>query len=345
MNRFYFYFPVFFVLITFFCVFFFVNCFYANSSISGNFTSYLIPVPNPCVRVEKIERGKVFLSDNSSNCVQVLSIKSVSVLPDENGTLEIFYKGKLWKKIHTGNNTEELGDYIIELGLESFLESIPSPGSKLSPLEKKKVDEAINSTSNYIGSDEFKRKVENYKDLVMQLLTGKTDKSVYSDFWKQKKSGFLSESERIYVFVSESIPVDTVRNFVREASTLNSQNVVFVMRGGIGGLKYISPTINWIYNILVKEKDCNPLKRRCEVYPVRFVIDPFLFRKYGISEVPAIVYVKEVKPLFGYSEGLVESGDFYVSYGDVSLYYHLYVIGLSSGNKELVDFSLPHLRF
>jgi len=64
----------------------------------------------------------------------------------------------------------------------------------------------------------------------------------------------------------------------------------------------------------------------------------FLFRRYGIESALAVVYVKRVKTELSYSEELLETKieNFYVSYGDVNLFYHLYVIDQASGNKVLV---------
>ena len=311
--------------------------------------TYVITVPNPCVKVSKTEKGKIYLTEEQGVCIQKLSTIQVKVEPDDNGKVEIYYRGTLWKVIKPEESLEDMIDNLYNIAVKELLSSMPEPGKNLSSEDRHKIEEALNKTSFYVNSPEFKNRVESYKSSLYSLLFGNTtgeQNNFYEDL-KRDKNSVLSDDERLYIFVSESVPVSTVRNFVRDASLLRSDNVLFVLRGGIGGLNYLRPTIEWVYTVLIKDQNCDLKSEECEVYPVRFVIDPFLFRRYRITEVPAVVYVRGIKPLFGYSEGLkeVEIGDYYVSYGDTSLFYHLYVIGKSSGNTKLISFSEPYLKF
>ena len=49
----------------------------------------------------------------------------------------------------------------------------------------------------------------------------------------------------------------------------------------------------------------------------------------------------------GYSEGLPETemGKAFVSYGDVSFFYHLFVLGKSSDNSKLKEFAEKFLTY
>ena len=325
-----------------------------SSDVKSLSSSFLIPLPNPCVYVKKIEKGKVYLDDLSQKevCIQVISIKQAEVIPDDSGYVEIYYKGSLWKKIKVKGTLEDLVENISSAVFDKIYDEAgnfteKSLFSKVSEKDREKLRESIRAVETYIQSPEFESKLEKEKKKVAELLnleyfneTYKED-SFYEGLKEAKRSGLLKDDERLYVFVSSSLPYETVRNLVKSSSLLLSQNVVFVLRGGIKGLTYISPTVEWIYKVLVKEEGCNPLKEKCSLYPVKFQIDPFLFRRYGIEEVPAVVYVKGVKTEFGYSEGLPETKveEFYISYGDVSLFYHLYVIGKASGNQEITEFA------
>ncbi len=65
-----------------------------------NERSYIcfILVPNPCVEVEKVVKGKVYLKDGEGICIQVISVKKVKIEPDCDGYFEIYYHKNLWMK-------------------------------------------------------------------------------------------------------------------------------------------------------------------------------------------------------------------------------------------------------
>ena len=66
------------------------------------------------------------------------------------------------------------------------------------------------------------------------------------------------------------------------------------------------------------------------MYNAGIEIDPLLFRKYGITQVPAVVYVPEVKSEVEFIEGSKDDGgssEYYVVYGDASIEYVMEVIG------------------
>ena len=149
----------------------------------------------------------------------------------------------------------------------------------------------------------------------------------YPDFYSShRRKLFLKPDEKIYIFVSSSIPEDTLRNFVR-ASGLIHGKVYFVLKGGVKGLTYIRPTVKWIIGLIKKDPDCDLLKEECELYRAEFLIDPLLFKQYHIESVPDVVYVK------GEDDVVV------VSPGAVSLLYHIGRIGLVLKDQRFLDFS------
>ena len=295
-------------------------------------SSVFIPLPNKCVKIVSIDRNKVHLEDSVS-CYE-FQIVQVNINPEflDKG-IEIYYKGKLWKVFHAnGKSLDSMVDAVTVLAYESFYKDLENQGvlKDIKEEDRKKIEESLQQVTKslhnvYRESDKYRSELEKY------VYSGKMDNT-------SPKNQLLADSERIYVFVSSSLPSEVVRAYVKDASLLGSRQVIFVLRGGIGGLKFMRPTVEWIYNV-VKKDDC--FGEKCSVYPVRFQIDPFLFRRFKIEKVPAVVYVENVKPLFGYSEGLpeVEIGRAFVSYGDVSLFYHLFVLGKASGNDKLKSFA------
>lgn len=310
---------------------------------------YMIPLPNPCAYVVKVEKGKVFLGKRGEVCTQVLSVTSVKVDPDDEGYITIYYEGKVWKKLKVKGNIEDLMSYVDEVSKGFSLGNL-----KQNPYVEEEVKKRLEEISAYYFSEEFKQKVEKEKERISKILLpqsfGKEEGAErFYETGYLKRGSLLNENERLYVFISKSVPEDTIRAFVKRAELLGSyEQVFFVLRGGIEGLTRLRPTVEWVAKMIVKNLECfsNLENSPCEIYRVKFIIDPLLFRRYRISEVPAVVYVKGIQPQFGYSEGFeeVKVEKFYVSYGDADLMYHLYVIGNVSGEKKFVDFSSQFLR-
>lgn len=131
---------------------------------------------------------------------------------------------------------------------------------------------------------------------------------------------FLKKDERLYIFVSSSMPKTTLKNYARDIDKLRDPNIQLVLRGCIGGCAKLMPTALFIQDIIAPSKD--------EELAVEFIIDPLLFRHYNIKKVPAIVFAKgvsisDLELSEGLSENLKGTPDAYVIYGDVSLDYAL----------------------
>ena len=146
---------------------------------------------------------------------------------------------------------------------------------------------------------------------------------------------YLMADERIYIFMSSSVPMVTWNNYAEDIDKIRDPNIVMVLRGCIGGCQRIRPTLEFIQKIIVPggfssvdtsrdgwEEELRTRARRIQIW-----IDPLLFRYYGVEEVPCIVYAKDVHPLDDLSEGLKENLEnkpqYFKVYGDWSLSYML----------------------
>ncbi len=129
----------------------------------------------------------------------------------------------------------------------------------------------------------------------------------------------LSSGTVFYLLMSSSVPKSIWRNyadFVERAKL--EDRVVFVLRGCVGGCTYIRPTLEFLQDIL-KDGD---RERRIGIW-----IDPFIFRRFGVKEVPCLVMVKgdqlvdvELSP--GRVDNLKVRGREWLSCGDWSLGWH-----------------------
>jgi hypothetical protein len=139
-------------------------------------------------------------------------------------------------------------------------------------------------------------------------------------------SGSPAPGDRIYLFVSSSVPLTTLRNYVADLARLNDPRFVMVLRGFVGGAKRIGPTASFIADTLKADPNCElGPDGECAMREVPFIVDPTLFRLAGIEKVPAIVFAPEGNL----------GGNPLIVYGDASLGYGLGRIAQDSGNEEV----------
>ncbi|MBI5642610.1 MAG: hypothetical protein HY954_03945 [Deltaproteobacteria bacterium] len=147
----------------------------------------------------------------------------------------------------------------------------------------------------------------------------------------------LKEDERIYIFISSSIPKETLRNYARNLDALGETRISMVMRGFVGGMTKARPTLEFLKGVLFKDGNCD--SEKCDAYHAQVLIDPLLFRRYGIEAVPAIVYARKIGGMDStVSEGVkkaAEMGDYYMLYGDAALDGALEFINREAKTKSL----------
>lgn len=150
---------------------------------------------------------------------------------------------------------------------------------------------------------------------------------------KPKTKKYLANDERIYIFISSSVPKSTLKKYALDIDRIGDLNIVMVMRGCIKGCAKLMPTVSFIQDIIAPSEK--------EQLQVEVLIDPNLFRLYGIKKVvPAIVYAKGVvvdsfESSEGMSENLKATPISYSVYGDVSLEYAIGKINEKAKSSSL----------
>ncbi|MGB9811558.1 MAG: type-F conjugative transfer system pilin assembly protein TrbC, partial [Dictyoglomus turgidum] len=283
-----------------------------------------IPLPDECFLVDAVEGDKIFLK-RIENCtpgpVQVPMAKvKVNRGIDK---VKIYIDSKLWQEHEVASST-----------MEQQISSLYKAGSsiKVDMPKNPEAEELAKQSFYYTQTPEFQAKLEAFKEDILGSLTGTVQPQYYSEL--RKTHSLLASDERLYVFVSSSMPLETVRAYARALSQIGD-NGYLVLRGAIGGLKYLRPTADWTLKVLKKDPYCEV--ENCELYGVKLLIDPFLFKKYQIDRVPAIVFVRGLDNPEGLSEGLdsVKVSSYWVSFGDVALSYHLKLIGEASQDERI----------
>lgn len=201
---------------------------------------------------------------------------------------------------------------------------------------------AAHSAASQMNSAEFQEKLKKERQRIKTVMYGGYSSDVEEQMEEnQSVAGRLPADERIYLLFSESVPIDTIRTYMRDISLLHDRNITMVIRGFVGGPKKIQPTLDYIKSLLVKEKGCSlSVGNKCETYWSNIDIDPLIFRKFGVTEVPAFVYVRGVTLTYpdqslGNGDNLQPGSDHRILYGDVSFDYALEKFAEMTGESYL----------
>ena len=145
--------------------------------------------------------------------------------------------------------------------------------------------------------------------------------------------GRLADDERVYLFFSSSVPSETLRAYMATLDKAQEPNAVMVMRGFVGGMKTVKPTMDYLSRLIRKKPGCDPAKSACETWQVNIQIDPLLFARFGIEEVPAVVFVTGEQRAEG--NETTASGPAWTIKGDATLDYALDRINREAKRESL----------
>ncbi|MDD3815685.1 MAG: TrbC family F-type conjugative pilus assembly protein [Desulfocapsaceae bacterium] len=108
---------------------------------------------------------------------------------------------------------------------------------------------------------------------------------------EQEAKGILADSEKIYLFLSSSIPEASFQGYM--AYIEGVPEIVPVMKGMVGGLgkENKKERVKWWSKVLKKDTTCEKTQEKpCDLIKPAISIKPALFNHYSITEVPALVY-------------------------------------------------------
>jgi len=139
----------------------------------------------------------------------------------------------------------------------------------------------------------------------------------------ERKTDNVPPTGRIYLFLSSSIPEETVRAYIATIARSKEIEIVPVLRGLVKGMDF-QASAGYFNRILLEDLDCRDTREiKCRRYQVPVKIDPFLFDRYGITRVPTLVY-----------EG---DKDTFLIQGDARLIFLLERINREAHSHELID--------
>jgi len=296
-------------------------------------TSY-IDTPDLCSRVEKVEGNKVYLV-SKKGCPQVAGKVAVT-LGNGSEEVEVYLNGSFWKRQKT-----TLFDIDAVGGMNERGERLSKAMTLPKNVFEKDGEKRARATADLYRSEEFQNRLQVDQERIKREVFGGKLQEYYlaAPGTAAAMAGELPRDERVYIFISSSMPKRTLRNYTRDVAKLNDPNVKLVMRGLVGGMKYIKPTLRFVGSLLVRDEGCDPQKTKCERFGAGVEIDPLLFRRYGIDRVPAIVFARKVSIVDPQmSEGMEKNmavPEFHVIHGDVALEYALDRFRAETGSRAL----------
>jgi len=162
------------------------------------------------------------------------------------------------------------------------------------------------------------------------------EKEVFSEFInparkdprEQSASKILATDEKLYLFLSSSMPDETVHKYLHSIAQINSSEIFPVMKGMVKGMADKKVNLKYFSRILKNDLDCNDQREPqgvCSRFKIPIKMNPILFKRFEIDQVPTLVYTT--------------TNETVVIHGDASLVYLLEKINSeveSTGLKNLI---------
>ncbi len=165
--------------------------------------------------------------------------------------------------------------------------------------------QAAKQTADIFYSSAFQERIHNEqrrleKEVCKEYITSWQEKQSTADREKSNHTDNLTARGKIYLFLSSSVPDETVHAYLTAISKTSSQSIVPVMRGFINGLQDTKAGADYFNQILKVDQDCRDTRKPEKVCP-RFKfsirINPLLFAEYRITRVPTLVYTNATETL------------------------------------------------
>ncbi|MDK9707632.1 MAG: type-F conjugative transfer system pilin assembly protein TrbC [Desulforhopalus sp.] len=147
---------------------------------------------------------------------------------------------------------------------------------------------AAQKTNADFRKPEFQQKIADEFNRQVNLFIPESGKNKQKE---QEAKGILLETEKVYLFLSSSIPEASFQGYM--ASLDGLPEVVPVMKGMVGGLgkENKKERVKWWSKVLKKDTTCEKTPEEpCDLIKPAISIKPALFNQYSITEVPALVY-------------------------------------------------------
>ena len=180
--------------------------------------------------------------------------------------------------------------------------------------------EAARSTAEQFNSPGFQEKLR----CQMERIQGENPNQVQTSATQGK--GTLSGQEMVYLFLSSSVPETVVNRYLIDIGRTGEQRIVPVLFGLPEGMEGKRINADYFSRVMQADPGCRDTPESpCHRLEVPLKVNPGLFSRYNISEVPALVY---------------DNGqDSWSIHGDTELAYLLKKVGKVANSPALAGIS------
>ncbi|WP_319548524.1 TrbC family F-type conjugative pilus assembly protein [Desulfogranum marinum] len=150
---------------------------------------------------------------------------------------------------------------------------------------------AAKESVRIFNSPEFQEKIRcEEKRLKKEVFADDVERAGEQDV---SNPGKLAVNEKMYLFFSSSIPDETIHSYMAAVEELDEPGVAMLMKGFVPGERH-----RYLIQIAKKDRSCVDQMQRenpevCERFEIPVRIQPSLFNKYEVTQVPALVYERQ----------------------------------------------------
>jgi conjugal transfer pilus assembly protein TrbC len=187
---------------------------------------------------------------------------------------------------------------------------------------------AAEQSAKLFQSKDFQEKLSCEKHRLETEVFSEFIKPIKKDPREKSSSKILATDETLYLFLSSSMPDETVHNYLHSIAQTNSSEISPVMKGMVKGMADKKANLRYFSRILRNDLDCNDQREAegvCSRFKIPIKMNPMLFKQFKIDRVPTLVYTT--------------TNETVVIHGDASLVYLLEKINSevkSTGLKNLI---------
>lgn len=168
----------------------------------------------------------------------------------------------------------------------------------------------LETVKTILASDDYKNRLSAYHQTAKTVL-GLEQDATEAALPAEETNDI---GDRLVLFVSSSMPLHVLRNYVRDVDRVGG---VMIFRGTIGGIDSFMPTVEFLRKLLAVDPGCTAAS--CDMRMTNVSIDPQRFTHHGINRVPALIYEKDMKIQAYCKQGDSGPRAQTIAYGDASL--------------------------
>ena len=149
---------------------------------------------------------------------------------------------------------------------------------------QQKGQEAAQQTAKEYASPSFQEKLRCQME---RIHNGSPQKQTIT----ANKKGSLSAQESVYLFLSSSMPESAVNRYLLDINRIGEQRIMPVLFGLPQGLEGKRLNAEYFSRVMLADPQCRDKpKSPCRRLAMPLKVNPELFTRYNITEVPTLVY-------------------------------------------------------